>query len=104
MKTKPIPSHITKEMKKHSPFFQKVWTACAAIPEGKTMTYGQLAAAIGHPKAARAVGTALAANPFAPTVPCHRVIRSDGGLGGYSAAGGLGSKRRLLIKEGALRT
>jgi O-6-methylguanine DNA methyltransferase len=65
-------------------------------------TYGWIARAIGKPGAARAVGTALAKNPFAPTIPCHRVVRSDGGSGGYSAKGGLKKKVLLLKKEGWL--
>jgi O-6-methylguanine DNA methyltransferase len=93
---------IQQKMKNYSPFFQKVWTACAEIPEGEVRTYGWLAKKIGHPKAARAVGTALGANPFAPTVPCHRVIRSDKGMGGYSGAGGIKTKIKLLKKEGAI--
>lgn len=86
-------------MKKYPMFYQKVWRACAAIPRGETRSYGQIARAIGHPRAARAVGQALAKNPFAPGIPCHRVIRKDGGLGGYSAKGGRAQKTRLLQLE-----
>ncbi|MFA5974795.1 MAG: MGMT family protein [Elusimicrobiota bacterium] len=86
-------------MKNYSPFYQKVWKACSKIPRGQTRTYGQLAKAIGHPGAARAVGQALAANPFAPRVPCHRVVCTDGSLGGYSAPGGVHKKRLLLRRE-----
>ena len=64
------------------------------------MTYAQVAVAIGKPKAVRAVGNALNRNPFAPAVPCHRVVRSDGTIGGF--ASGAAMKRRLLRKEGAL--
>ncbi len=79
--------------------FQKaVYRTVARIPRGRTMTYAQVAAAIGRPKAVRAVGNALNRNPFAPAVPCHRVIRSDGSLGGF--AGGTLKKKTLLVKEG----
>jgi O-6-methylguanine DNA methyltransferase len=94
-----LPRSIIKRMKQYPEFSRKVWCACADIPEGETLTYGELARKIGHPGAARAVGTALAKNPFAPVVPCHRVIRSDGGMGGYSGPGGVETKRKLLEKE-----
>jgi len=83
-------------------FYQKVWKACATIPKGQTRTYRQLAESIGHPGAARAVGTALAKNPFAPQIPCHRVIRSDGQLGRYSGPGGTAKKKALLKREGVV--
>lgn len=75
-----------------------VWTALCAIPAGRTISYGALAARIGCPGAARAVGSACGANPVAVLIPCHRVIAGDGSLGGYS--GGLDVKRRLLELEG----
>ncbi len=81
-------------------FYRKVWKACLEIPPGQTRTYGWIAKKIGHPKASRAVGQALAKNPFAPVVPCHRVIRSNGTLGGYSAPGGHTRKKQLLKEEG----
>ena len=68
------------------------------IPRGSVSTYGRLACRSGHPRAARAVGTALAGNPFPVIIPCHRVIRSDGTLGGFG--GGLKMKRALLEMEG----
>lgn len=71
------------------------------IRPGQTQTYGWIAGKIGKPGAARAVGRALGQNPFAPEVPCHRVIRADGKLGGYSGRGGLMVKRRLLEREQA---
>lgn len=80
-----------------SEFCRKVWAACMKIPKGKVRTYKWIAQEIGHPKAYRAVGNALAENPFAPVVPCHRVIRSDGKLGGYSK--GINKKIDLLEKE-----
>ncbi len=81
-------------------FQQKVWQACAQIPAGETRTYSWIAQRICRPRSARAVGTALGRNPFAPQIPCHRVVRSDGYLGGYSGAGGLKQKIALLRKEG----
>ena len=90
---------ILKDMKKYPLFFQAVWHACLRIPQGETRSYKQLAIKIGNPKAARAVALALKRNPFAPIVPCHRVIRSDGTIGGYSAKGGVKEKIRLLKKE-----
>jgi methylated-DNA-[protein]-cysteine S-methyltransferase len=79
-------------------FQQKVLRAEHAIPRGRVSTYGAIAAHIGHPGAARAVGRALATNPFPVVVPCHRAIRADGGLGGYQ--GGIAMKRALLEMEG----
>lgn len=83
-----------------TPFQKKVYDYVRTIPEGKTATYKQVAAAIGKPKAYRAVGNALNKNPFAPEVPCHRVVRSDGEVGGF--ASGAAKKIKLLKKEGAL--
>ena len=71
----------------------------SANPAGSTVSHSELAAAIGRPKAVRAVGSALGVNPFLILVPCHRVLRSNGELGGF--AGGLDLKLRLLQKEGA---
>jgi O-6-methylguanine DNA methyltransferase len=82
-------------------FEKKVLFACTKIPKGETRTYGQIAKEIGKPDAARAVGNALGKNPIAPLIPCHRVVRSDGKLGGYSARGGVGKKKRMLKLEGA---
>lgn len=80
-------------------FQQAVWAALRAIPPGETRTYGEIAAAIGRPAAVRAAGTACGDNGLAVLVPCHRVLRSDGTLGGY--AYGLERKRSLLDREGA---
>ena len=66
------------------------------IPRGKVKTYLEVAKAIRKPKAFRAVANAVAKNPYPPKIPCHRVIRSDGSLGGYSGKGGIQQKRRLL--------
>ena len=80
-------------------FQEAVWKELRKIPPGETRSYADIAAAIGEPGAVRAVGTANGSNPIAILVPCHRVIRSDGTLGGY--AGGLDRKRQLLAAEGA---
>lgn len=79
-------------------FQRRVWEALRAIPYGETRSYGQLAAALGRPKACRAVGMANHNNPIPILVPCHRVVGTDGSLTGY--AGGLDLKRRLLELEG----
>lgn len=78
-------------------FQQAVWNALRSIPAGETRTYAQIAAAVGRPGAVRAAGSANGANPVSVVIPCHRVIRSDGALGGY--AWGLDRKRRLLDAE-----
>lgn len=83
-----------------SPFMRQVWDALLTIPYGRTTTYGALAATVGS--TARAVGRAVGANPIPIVIPCHRVLGADGRLTGYSGAGGLATKRRLLIHEGAL--
>jgi methylated-DNA-[protein]-cysteine S-methyltransferase len=83
-----------------TPFQKKVWQALLVIPKGKTMSYKELAEKIGKPKAIRAVANAVGANPLPVGIPCHRVIRSDGSLGGYSGKGGMKTKRALLSKEG----
>ena len=77
----------------------KVWEELSKIPFGETRTYKEVAEAIGHPKSSRAVANACAKNPFPIEIPCHRVIRSDGGLGGYSGLGGVTKKKQLLINE-----
>jgi len=83
-----------------TPFQRAVWLATQEIPYGQTRSYGWLAARAGRPRAARAVGQAMAANPWPIIVPCHRVVSSDGRLGGYG--GGLDMKERLLRLEGAI--
>ena len=80
-------------------FQLKVWNYLNKIPKGKVKTYKQVAKGIGMPKAARAVANACGKNPYAPKIPCHRVIRSDGSLGGYSGRGGIRQKLRLLKSE-----
>src|SRR6266545_4775351 len=79
-------------------FQQSIWRALLRIPNGRTSTYAELAAAAGHPRAVRAAGSACGANPIPVLVPCHRVVASGGKLGGFS--GGLDWKRRLLAREG----
>jgi methylated-DNA-[protein]-cysteine S-methyltransferase len=83
------------------PFRRQVYAATRSISPGTTATYGQIARAIGLPDAARDVGAALSRNPFPIVVPCHRVIAANGALTGFSAAGGLATKRRMLELEGA---
>jgi O-6-methylguanine DNA methyltransferase len=83
-------------------FQQQVWRAIAAIPSGQTRTYGELAEAIGRPRAVRAVGTACGRNPLPLFIPCHRVVAASGGLGGFSA--GLAWKLLLLRAERSLST
>lgn len=81
-------------------FAEKVYDAVCKIPKGKVATYGQIAAIIGRPGAARAVGNALHVNPFAPDVPCHRVVSSDGSLAANFGCGGPGVQYRRLFEEG----
>ena len=77
----------------------KVWNYLKKIPKGKVKTYKDVAKAIGKPLAVRAVANAIGKNPYPPKIPCHRVIRSDGTLGGYSGKGGIQQKRNLLRSE-----
>jgi methylated-DNA-[protein]-cysteine S-methyltransferase len=88
------------EMAPLAPFRRLILMETGRIPRGKVRTYGSLAAAAGRPGAARAVGSAMASNPFPLAIPCHRVVRSDGSLGGFG--GGLALKRALLEREGIL--
>jgi methylated-DNA-[protein]-cysteine S-methyltransferase len=83
------------------PFNARVYALARRIPPGKTMTYGEMAAQLGEPGAARAVGQALGHNPFAPVVPCHRILAANGKTGGFSAGGGALTKLRMLQIEGA---
>jgi AraC family transcriptional regulator of adaptative response/methylated-DNA-[protein]-cysteine methyltransferase len=94
-------SHIPLDLH-GTPFQQAVWRALRAIPSGETRSYAEIAAAVGKPGAVRACGSANGANAIAVLVPCHRVIRSDGGLGGY--AWGLDIKQRLLAREGVVQS
>ena len=83
-------------------FQKKVWNYLKTIRKGTVKSYKQVAIAINRPKSARAVANAVGKNPFAPKIPCHRVIRSDGSLGGYSGKGGLKTKKLLLKSEGII--
>ncbi len=82
-------------------FEARVWRACRKVQYGRTATYKDLAARVGKPNAARAVGNAMGRNRFPIVVPCHRILRSDGALGGYSGPLGLPFKQRLLTLESA---
>ena len=84
---------------KGTEFQLKVWNYLKKIPKGKVKTYMDVAKAIGKPLAVRAVANAIGKNPYLPKIPCHRVIRSDGSLGGYSGKGGIQQKRCLLRSE-----
>ena len=83
-------------------FQKKVWNYLKTIRKGTVKTYKQVAIGINSPKSARAVANAVGKNPFAPKIPCHRVIRSDGSLGGYSGKGGVKTKKLLLKREGII--
>ena len=84
---------------KGTEFQIKVWKEIVKIPYGETITYKDLAVAIGKPNSSRAVANACGKNPYPPTIPCHRVIRSDGESGGYSGKGGIKTKKKLLKEE-----
>ena len=94
-------SDIPLDLARTPPFFRRAYEASRAIPRGQVWTYAELAAAAGKPEATRAVGQAMARNPLPILVPCHRVVASGGKPGGFSAAGGLDTKARLLAIEGA---
>jgi methylated-DNA-[protein]-cysteine S-methyltransferase len=81
-------------------FNRRVYELARAIPPGATLTYGEIATRLGTPGMARAVGQALGQNPWPIVVPCHRVLAADGGMGGFSAPGGVSTKRRMLEIEG----
>ena len=84
---------------KGTKFQLKVWKYLVKIPKGKVKTYLDIAKAIGKPRSFRAVANAVGKNPYPLKIPCHRVIRSDGSLGGYSGKGGIQQKRKLLRSE-----
>ncbi len=77
----------------------KVWKEIAKIPLGETRSYKEIATAIGSPNSSRAVANACGKNPYPIKIPCHRVIKSDGSIGGYSGTGGIERKKELLAKE-----
>jgi methylated-DNA-[protein]-cysteine S-methyltransferase len=93
---------VPLDLSQATPFQQSVLQTTRGIPPGTLWTYGQMARAIDKPRASQAVGQALGRNPIPIVIPCHRVVASDGSLGGYSGGGGLESKRMLLALEGAL--
>ena len=91
---------VALDMQNISPFERDVYAAAREIPPGATRTYGEVAKRIGRPGDARDVGVALARNPFAIVVPCHRVLAANGKTGGFSAGGGVKTKLKLLAIEG----
>jgi methylated-DNA-[protein]-cysteine S-methyltransferase len=100
----PLPSCAICAQPETSPFAKAVYHVCARLPAGTVATYGALAAAVGRPGAARAVGAALRRNVLnregaMPRVPCHRVVRGDGAMGGFNG-GGCERKREMLVEEG----
>jgi len=94
-------STIALDMEQVPSFHRRVYEAARTIPPGMTLSYGDIAARVGAPGAARAVGQALGRNPFPIVVPCHRVLAAGGKIGGFSAQGGVTTKRRMLAIEGA---
>jgi methylated-DNA-[protein]-cysteine S-methyltransferase len=94
-------SNIQLDMEGVPPFHRRVYEVARAIAPGNTRTYGEIATRLGDPGAARAVGQALGHNPFAPVVPCHRVLAAGGRSGGFSANGGVATKLRMLQIERA---
>jgi methylated-DNA-[protein]-cysteine S-methyltransferase len=95
-------SDVELDMEGVPPFHRRVYEVARTIPPGKTLSYGEIAARIGEPGEARAVGEALGKNPFPIVVPCHRVLAAGGKLGGFSARGGVATKLKMLAIEGAL--
>jgi methylated-DNA-[protein]-cysteine S-methyltransferase len=94
-------SDVPLDMEGVPDFHRQVYAAARAIPPGRTLTYGDIARQLGQPGASRAVGQALGHNPFAPVVPCHRVLAAGNASGGFSAEGGVATKLRLLQIEQA---
>ena len=95
-------SDVELDLEAVPPFNREVYAVARGIPPGETLTYGEIAARIGQPHAAQAVGKALGQNPFPIVVPCHRVLAAGGKTGGFSADGGVRTKLRLLAIEGAV--
>ena len=92
---------VTLDMEGVPPFHRRVYEVARTIPPGATLSYGEVAARMGEPGAARDVGQALGQNPFAIIVPCHRVLAANGKVGGFSARGGVRTKLRLISSERA---
>ena len=93
-------SAIELDMERVPEFDRRVYEIARTVPPGDTITYGEIAARIGDRGAAQAVGQALGRNPFPIVVPCHRVLAAGGKMGGFSARGGVATKRRMLAIEG----
>jgi len=96
-------SGILVDLDRCSSFHQRIYAALREVAWGKTTTYGALAAEVGSPDAARAIGQAMGRNPLPIIIPCHRVLASGGKIGGFSAPGGATTKERLLVLEGVAR-
>jgi O-6-methylguanine DNA methyltransferase len=96
----PARLEVRLDLSRMTDFRRRVTLACRAIPRGQTRSYADLAQRAGAPGATRAAGSVMANNPLGLLVPCHRVLRSDGALGGFSAPGGVKLKQRLLEHEG----
>jgi methylated-DNA-[protein]-cysteine S-methyltransferase len=96
-------STVRLDMREVPPFKRSVYEFVKHIPRGSTFTYGEVATQLGQSGASRAIGQAMASNPFAPIVPCHRVLAAGNKPGGFSAHGGALTKMKLLQMEGALR-
>ncbi len=96
-------SPIALDLDRVGAFERRIYAIARAIPPGSTLTYGEIAARAGEPQAAQAVGQAMGKNPWPIVVPCHRVVGSNGKLGGFSARGGGRTKLRMLEIEGALK-
>jgi methylated-DNA-[protein]-cysteine S-methyltransferase len=92
---------ITLDLGAVPDFHRKVYEVARTVPAGQTTTYGEIARRLGMPHESREVGQALGRNPIAIIVPCHRVLGADGKMGGFSASGGVATKRRILEIEGA---
>ncbi len=95
----PVRFNVRLDWSRLTAFQRDVYRRLRRVPFGRTITYGELATASGHPGAARGVGMAMKRNPFPPVVPCHRVKEAGGGLGGFSASGGIAQKKSLLAME-----
>jgi len=95
-----IDFEFSLDLSRYTRFQRKVWAITKKIPYGEIRTYSWVSKELNNLKSSRAVGTALAKNPFPLVIPCHRIIKKNGGLGGFSAAGGIGVKASLLKMEG----
>ncbi len=92
---------VPLDLERAPEFHRRVYEVARTIPPGQTLTYGEIARRLGAPQDSREVGAALGSNPIAIIVPCHRVLGADGKMGGFSAPGGIATKRRILEIEGA---